>query len=278
MNNEALFKIYNALREPCEALEAFRGMHLFFFLAMGLVTYLLVRFFRNCSFATFKVILFCFWLTVFILEILRQFFYCVRYDPATESFIYKMQLYSLPRQLCAMQHYMLPAILLLPRGKASDAAMLFMATYSLIGGLAVMLNPATISTTLAFINVQGLVHHGIQCIAGVFIIAHEHAYFEKKSFLHNFLLFLSIVGVVLILNEHAYELAEKLDVSPWNLFFLSPHTTSNIKIIQQLREVMTHTQFVIGYILTLTLASLLLYVILAFVFRKTDKRYISNWR
>lgn len=276
--NETLFKIYQALQVSCEELVAYRGAHLFFFALVILCTAFLVKFFRYCSYRTFRAILFVLWLTIFVLEILRQFYYCVRYDSASGEFSYHFQMHTLPMQLCAMQHYMLPAILLLPRGKACDTALLFMATYSFIGGLAVMLVPATISTTNAFINIQGLIHHGIQCIAGIFIIAHEHAYIEKKIFLRNFVLFLSMIGMVLILNEHAHDLSLKYGIVAWDLFMLSPYGTGGLDIVKQLREALTHEQFVIGYILLLTTVSLIIYAILAFIFKKTDKRYISKWR
>lgn len=276
--NDTLLKIYNALREPAEELVAYQGVHMFFFLAVILCILLLVRFFRHCSYRTFRAILFVLWLTVFVLEILRQFYFCVRYDATTDVFSYHFQMHTLPMQLCAMQHYMLPAILLLPRGKSCDTALLFMATYSLIGGLTVMLLPATISTTNAFINIQGLIHHGIQCIAGVFIIAHEHAYFEKRIFVRNFILFLFIIGMVLILNEHAHDLSIKYGITAWNLFMLSPYGTGGLDIVKELRGTLTHTEFVIGYVLLLTTVSHLIYAILAFIFKKTDKRYISKWR
>ena len=276
--NDKLFTIYEALRYPAEHLVAFEGVHLFFVALILLCTILLVKLFRNCSFRTFRLILFFLWLIIFAFEILRQFYYCVRYDAATETFSYHFQMHTLPLQLCAMQHYLLPAILLLPRGKACDTALLFMATYSLIGGLTVILVPETISTTNAFINVQGLIHHGIQCIAGIYIIAHEHAYIGKKIFVRNFLLFLFMIGMVLILNEHAHDLSEKYGITAWNLFMLSPYGTGGLEIVKKLRESMTHAEFVIGYVLLLTLVSYLIYAILAFIFKKTDKRYISKWR
>ena len=276
--NEVLLTIYRALSVRSERLVAFEGRHLFFFALVLLCSILLVKFFRNCSFCTFRIVLFFLWLIIFILEILRQFVYCVRYDHVSEAFTYQLRTQTLPLQLCAMQHYILPAILLLPRGKACDTALLFMATYSFFGGLVVMLLPETIASTNAFIDVQGLLHHGIQCVAGVFIIAHEHMYIEKKIFFYNFLLFLSMVGMALFVNEYTHDLAVTSGGVALDLFMLSPYATGGQEIVKQLRAALTHPQFVIGYILLLTAASHLLYAILSFIFRKTDKRYISKWR
>ncbi len=270
--NDFLKLVLSALHVSCDRPVFLDGFHIFFLCLIFLVTYLLVKGFRRAPHFIYRVILFVFWVITVVMEVLRQMYYGLSYAEAEGVFRFVLSWRNLPLQLCAMQLYVLPAVIFSKRGRFHRAMALFMASYSFVAGLAVLVNPDTIMTTNAYINVQGLVHHGIQFIMGAYILAHEREEFEGVTFLHTTGVFTLMTLFVTVLNELSYPIFTQKGIHPFNLFFISRQQPGDIDFLTPLIEGLPYPIFWLLYVLVVTLGAYLLYFIASKIFSKMDER------
>lgn len=214
---DLLIELLSLLRTPCDVPMAWGTYHIFCIIIAVAMSVVLVKLFANCSEATARVLALVFWLIMASLELLKQFSSSA--SVAGGEIIFSYNWYDIPFQFCSTPLYILPLVVVLKDGKVRDAAIMFLISFSAVAGITVFLTPETVYSTSAFLNVQTMVHHGIQIFFGIYLTFRYKRKMTFKNFLGCTLMFLILSGVAFYLNIWIY----KNHGCVVDLFFISPY-------------------------------------------------------
>ncbi|MBR2352957.1 MAG: YwaF family protein, partial [Clostridia bacterium] len=140
--------------------------------------------------------------------------------------------------------------------------MTFLSTFSLLAGIAVMLYPNTVFMTYTGINVQTMVHHGLQVAFGVYLFAYNRRQIKWKSLSGGVLVFVGFLVTAMSLNliVHNIHLAKGM-TDDFNMFFISPYFGCELPILSMIRDAVPYPLFLAAYLVAFSLGALLVYVI-----------------
>ena len=150
--------------------------------------------------------------------------------------------------------------------------------WSLFGGLAVTIYPGTAFSRYVGINLQSMIHHGIQVVIGILLASRSADRMNLGFFLSGFLLFNIYSSVALSYNVIAHNIL-KLTREPdgINMFFLSPYHETSIPALQTIRDHTSYAFMLFVYMASFTVIVLLMYHIEMMIFkRKNTKTHIRN--
>jgi len=216
--------------------------------------------FKDCNDKTLRRVLLVFWVIIVALEAYKQIVFSMNSDGVTATWDY--QWYAFPFQFCSTPMYLLPILIFAKEGKMRNAVVAYMATFSLFAGLAVMIYPADVFIGTIGINIQTMVHHGLQFVIGVFLVAHNRHHLNKRFFAWCMIVFSVLASVALIMNVimHNVFLANGMD-DTFNMFFISPYHNCTLPILSEIYPLVPYPAFLLIYILGFALVSALVYTI-----------------
>jgi hypothetical protein len=153
-------------------------------------------------------------------------------------------------------------------------------TFALLGGIAVYLVPKTVFVTKAAINVQTMLHHGIQIFTGVYTASYYRRRINRKFFLSGFLLFALFFAVANLLNTVGYDLLVSAGLmesgESFNMFYIGPRPEQTLPIFEELLIGVPRILIPIGYFILVTLGAAVLAWISYTVFRLLRKKTIRG--
>ncbi len=250
-------KIVYALSAKMQTPTLYGWFHiLFVLLIIGLTTFLCIKF-RNCSNKTFKRIIVIAWVIMVLFELYKQINFSFSYVPETNSVIWDYQWYAFPYQLCSAPLYVLPFIAFCKNGKVKDACIAYSSTFVLFGGLVTIIFPANVFTQTIGINIQTMVHHGLQIAFGVFIFVHERKRFNLKFFLKSFYVFGISLVLALALNLIMHTATEET----FNMFYISPYFPCILPLLDMIYANVNYFLFLVIYIFGFMLVALIMFYI-----------------
>ena len=234
-------------------------------------TAFLCRRFGDCSDLVMRRIAIIVFITLIVADLYRQIVYdFVSYDAELERFVWDYGWYAFPFQLCSAVHYVLPFVIWGREGHVRDACISFLCFFSTLGGVAVFLFPESCFTPSVGVNIQTMLHHGMQISLGIFFAFHERRKLTLRYFLRGVPVFLALVVVAIILNftvHHVFVLIGSNDV--FDMFYISPYYTPALPIIGVLKPALPYPIFLFVYILAICLGAFLIYAtIIAAIFKK----------
>ena len=158
--------------------------------------------------------------------------------------------------------------------------MAYISTFSLFAGIIVMVLPTSVFTTLISINIQTMVHHGLQVVFGVYMAAYNRSRLSKRFFAWAEIVFAAFASVALIMNVIAYH---KLVIpgltEEFNMFYISPYMNNDLPVLSAVYPLVPYPVYLIIYLFGFTLAAVLVYAvekgIVALTLRK-NKRVQNN--
>lgn len=199
------------------------ALHISSLVALAIALIIFIPIFCRAKEKTARVICFVFWLVFIVLELGKQF-------PAATSvedgkLIFDYSLGALPLQICSSPFYILPVYFLSGKKFTRETAAIFLCTFSLIGGIAVMAFPDSVFGTTIYTNYQSMIHHSMQILVGVCLGIRCGRYFDKDSFTGSIAAFLNLAAAALLANiiSHEYFVQNGIS-SELNMFFISPYT------------------------------------------------------
>ena len=214
---ELLTRLLNILHTPIDMPKPWGTYHWLCIIITVVMVVILVKLFANCSEATTRALAFIFWFIMASLELLKQFSSSASIVGGEITFSY--QWHAIPFQFCSTPLYILPLIIILRDSKVRDAAIMFLISFSTVAGITVFLTPETVYSTSAFLNVQTMVHHGIQIFFGIYLAFRYRRKMTLKNFIGCSALFLILSAVAIFLNIWIY----KNHGTAVDLFFISPY-------------------------------------------------------
>lgn len=238
---------------------AYGWFHILFILLVILTTYLLCKRYSKCNFDTLKKIVLISWIVMVVLEFYKQIDMAMDVeDGVLTGWSYSW--YSFPFQFCSSPLYVLPLIAFSKSEEKAEPLIAFCATFSLFAGLAVYVVPGDVLITVIGVNIQTMVHHGLQIILGIFFITYKNENFTFKFFLKGLPIFVVFICCAIFLNEVGYQLLTYYEMSnKFNMFFISPHFECTMPILDILQPKVHFILFIIIYFIGFSLAAFIIF-------------------
>ncbi len=228
--------------------------HIMFMLLILSATVLITAFFKNSSDKVFRRIILISWLIMVTFELYKQFVYTLSYSEGKLTADY--QWYAFPYQFCSTPLYVLPFIAFLKEGKIRDFFSSYISSFSLFAGLVVFFYPNTVFCGTLGINVQTMVHHGLQVVLGVFVLVHEREKLSIKHFIKGIAVFVVLVAVAVILNEAIFAfLTSNGHDDTFNMFYISSHFPADLPVLSTVYDIAPYPIYLLAYVLGFSLAS-----------------------
>ena len=253
-------KILAILQTEVNTPKMYGGLHLTFMALIIAASVLLCVFFRDARDKTYRRIVLIAWILIVVLELYKQLVYTVSYDGS--AYVLDYRWHAFPYQLCSTPLYIMPFAALLKDGRVRDAMMVYLATFSFFGGLAVILYPGDILEPMLGICIQSLIHHGVQVAIGIYTAAYLRRRYDFKLLLHAFPVFAVLVTIALAMNigvYHAFTAAGIGDT--FNMFFVSPYFDCTLPVLSMIYPLVPYVVFVAIYILGFCFVSYLMFLI-----------------
>lgn len=221
--------------------------HLMFMgIAIAVTVFLCLKF-KDCDTKTVNRILLISWIVMVVGEVLKQTLFSFNFDGTTVEWHY--QWYAFPYQLCGTPLLVMPAIFLSKEGKFRDACLAFMATFSLFGGLAVYFYPNDVFVSEIAINLQTMIHHGIQVVVGIFLVVHNRKKLTLKYYFGSVAVFAALVALAIAMNISIYHIFKARGIDEtFNMFFISPYFPCTLPVLSIFYPMVPYPVFLAIYI------------------------------
>lgn len=217
-----LIRIKEYLSTTGETPEPLGTLHITSLVAMGLAIVFFTIIFYRANDKIVKKLCFGFWLVFIIIELGKQFGAATAISDGKLFFDYSLG--ALPLHICSSPFYVLPIFFLAKKDFTKHVTAIFLCTFSLIGGLAVMIFPDSVFGTQIYTNLQSMIHHSMQIVVGVALGIRYGRRFNKNEFVGAAAIFLNLAVLALAANLIAHEYFVKNGISlELNMFFISPY-------------------------------------------------------
>ncbi|MBQ2738078.1 MAG: YwaF family protein [Clostridia bacterium] len=237
----------------------FGWVHIVAFLIFIAATFFICRHLYSAEDKYYRRFLLISWIVLFSLELYRQLCFSYEYNDGAPYWDYAW--YQFPFQICSGPLYTLLPIALLRDGRVRQALMAYMATFSMFGGIAVMIYPSDIFCSYIGINIQSLIHHGLQAAIGILTLIRLRDRLNYRTLISAMCAFVCALGIAMTLNlsVHAALVANGMD-DTFNMFFISPYHPCTLPILSLVRDAIPYPLFLITYIVGFGIvASIMLY-------------------
>ncbi len=258
-------RIIQFLKTTMDIPQPFGAFHLVFCALTITITACLCIFLRDSSDKVYTRTLVIIWAIMFIMEGIKQL-----EESATigtnGNIIWAYQWTTFPLQLCDTPLYLLLPVAFLKDGKFRTALSTYMSTYILLGGLATYALSSTSFNTTAYVNVQTMVHHGLQIASCALIGVHNRRNIKLKNFALALPVFVISVGIATGFNVGMHKLFPDVYI---NMFFISPYFKKTMPIFSDAWQIMSTADMLFLYIVALTAIALAIYLIYGLIFYRT---------
>lgn len=189
-----------------------------------------------------------------ILEIYKQINYGFRVVDGSIVFDYAW--YAFPWQFCSTPMYVGLLAAVTRRGAFHRSMCAYLATFSVFAGVCVMFYPITVFISTIGINIQTMFCHGSMITVGVYLLYSGYVKLEHKTILRALPVFLSAVGIAMVLNELA-NVTGLLQTDEFNMFFISPYCEPSLPVYSLIQPLLPYPVCLLIYVGCFTLAAYL---------------------
>ena len=216
--------------------------------------------FRKASDKKMRIIVFIAWFLMVFCEVGKQLLFAMNVQG--DMVIWEYNWYSFPFQFCSTPFYTLPFVFLLKDCKLRRAIMSYIATFSLFAGFIVMVLPTSVFNTYAFINMQTMLHHGMQVVLGVGMAVYNRRRLNLPFFASGLITFAGFSAVAMILNITIPKyLAGKGIETAFNMFYISPYYNNDLPVLSTLYPMLPYPIYLVVFFLGFGFAAILMYAI-----------------
>lgn len=250
--------------------------HLICVVFVVVITFLFCKFFRKKGDRTVRKLLLICWIIMFIFELYKQAAFAFEYNNGDPYMDIKW--YIFPFQLCSTPLYVLPLIVFLKDSKVRDALIAFNSTFALFGGLVVFVYPNDVFTSIIGINIQTMVHHGIQILTGIFLLVRYKDKLNLNYLLKGSVVFAITFVIAMILNEVVYAtvISKGTDIS-FNMFYISRHFECHLPILNVIYTNVPYIVFLLVYFLGFVFIAFLILQITNLIIKLIGrKKYVTE--
>jgi hypothetical protein len=230
-----------------------------------------VIFFRNASDKTMRRVLAVMWGIMVVFEMYKQIVYSFHVDG--DMITFDFQWYAFPYQFCSTPLFALPFLIFMKDGPVRNFFTVFVTGFVLFAGVAVMIYPGDVFISMIGINIQTMVHHGLQVVMGVMLVAYNRRRMTLPNLGGSIAVFASFAAVAIILNEIAYAVfaANGIDET-FNMFFISRHYPCTLPILSSIYPAVPYPVFLLIYLAGFALVAALFFGIEKGILWLTSRR------
>jgi hypothetical protein len=241
---KSIFKVFAAEGEMPQNYDSYHFMWIGIALAF---TVFMVCAFKNLDDKGVRRFAGAFWITLVVLEILKQLIFSIYISDG--ELVWDYAWYNFPFQFCASPLYVLPIIAFAKDGKFRDAAITFIATFSTFAGICVYVFPNDVFCHFTFVNAQAMFHHGVQVFFGIYLAFRYRDRMNLKNLLGATAVFSSLAGIAMILNEVVYQYLSSNGMGDtFNMYFISPHFDCTLPVLSIVHDLVPYPVFLCIYI------------------------------
>lgn len=271
-----LIKFLELLDSQMNTPNSYGWFHFLFIGIIIVVTTLLCIFYKDCNKRTFKLISLTAWIIIVVLEVYKQFVFS--YDIDGNNITWDYEWYSFPFQFCSTPIYILPFIIFLKNEKFKDVFIGYMATFSLFAGTVVFIYPNDVFIGTIGINIQTMIHHGLQIILGIFYIVHNRNKFNLMYYVKSIPVFVSVIMIAMIANIAVYHIFKNLGIDDtFNMFYISPYFDCTLPLLSIIYDNTVYPIFLCIYLFGFILVAFIVYEIAHLILFITNK-LIMNYK
>ena len=250
-------KLFNFLELKMETPTSYGWLHLLFIAIVIAVTALLCVYFKDCSDKTFRRIAFISWILIVVLECYKQIVYTYSFEDG--ALVADYQWYAFPYQLCSTPLYVLPFVAFMKDGKVRDFFTSYISTFAFFGGFVVFIYPNDIFVSTIGINLQSLIHHGLQIVFGIYFAVYFRKRLNLKYFLKSIPVFAGLLIIAVVLNETAGLHIYKTLGEDFSMFYVSSFIPTHLPILSNIYTAVPWIIFLLIYTFGFCLASFIVY-------------------
>ena len=160
---------------------------------------------------------------VILFEVYKQ--YVLNFSIVDGRLVFTMCWGAFPFQFCYLPLYLDLLFGITRRGKLHESLSVFLGTFFIVAGVAVMLYPSSVFVEIAGINLQTMLCHGVMIVNGVYLLSSEYVPLKHKSIVKALPVFAVCVVIATVFNEIAYYTG-LTETTSFNMFYISRHYTS----------------------------------------------------
>ena len=253
-----LGKLINVLDKDMNTPEMYGWFHLLFVVLTVVTAIALYKAWKKPKEKTVRTIILIFSLLSILLEIYKQFNYTFSYDGNVITADY--QWYAFPFQFCSTPMYIGLFAALVKNQKIHKALCNYLATFSLFGGLCVMVYPAQVFIGTIGINIQTMVCHGSMVALGIYLLCSGYIELKHKTILPAIAVFAVIIISAIAMNETAH-ITGLLERESFNMLYISPYCEPSLPVYSLVQQVVPYPFCLIIYIASFSLAAYIMLLI-----------------
>ena len=275
LSMQLLGSILNFFESTMQTPTVYGWFHILFVLLVSVATVLICVKYKNCDEKTLRRMIFVLWLVMVVLEIYKQLVYTFSFEDGVMSSDY--QWYAFPFQLCSTPIFALPFVIFLKDGPVREAFISYSALFAFFGGFVVFIYPGDVFVSTIGINIQSMVHHGIQIISGIFLVVHRRRAFNFKFLIKGLYVFCGFIVAAMLMNVAVYHafVAAGIDET-FNMFYISPYFDCTLPLLSLIYPRVPYALFFVIYTLGFFLAALVIYLVERAIIRAVEKRYAKG--
>ena len=266
-------KFVAAISAEMETPALYGWFHLLFVaLVIGLTVFLCLRL-RDAEERTVRRLMLAVFAVMVTVEAYKQLVFSMTVVDGAAVWSYTW--YAFPYQLCSTPIYVLPFAALLPEGRCRDAAIAYLSSFALFGGLAVMVYPGDVFIGMIGINLQTMIHHGLQVVLGIYLLVRYRGRQLHRHFVGAVVVFLILLAVALALDIGVYHAlsARYEEVPSFNMFYISPYFPCTLPLVSLIYAAVPYAVFLLIYIVGFVLAAAVMHYGGRGIIRLAGKRH-----
>ena len=210
------------------------------------------------------------WGIMLLFEIYKQINFAYSYNAETNTVTWDYDWHAFPFQLCSSPLYLFPLAAFLKDCKFRDAILAYLCTFAFFGGFVVMIYPGTVFIESVLINVQTMVHHGLQTLVGIALTVSYRKKFTWKFFAMGLLVFAGLLSIAQFLNWFVpYVIGTK---DKFTMFSLSWKYGCELPILDQIYAKVPYIVFLLCYVVGFLIIATIVFLIIKLVLFLSAKR------
>jgi len=128
----------------------------------------------------------------------------------------------------------------------------------------------------AGINIQTMIHHGLQVVLGIYFAVYNRKKLNIKYFLKSIPVFVGLLLIACILNEVIYYSVVSKIGETFNMFYISRHFDCTLVILNQIYLVVPWFVFLLIYVIGFAIASIAVFYIIVGILKLVEKIKSKN--
>ncbi len=268
---EKLVKLYELLDKEMNTPTVFGRFHIACLCITLLISIIVCRSMRNAPERTVNRFIGFVWVVIVVLEIYKQLNFSFSVEEG--RLVWDYSWYAFPFQFCSSPLYILPVIAFRRDGRLRDCAISYMACFSFFAGLAVMIYPGNVYMSTIGINIQTMVHHGMQVVLGAMLAVRYRSKMNARFYFKGVRLFVLMCALAIGMNYGFYNYIRPLGIDEtFNMFYISPNFECPLPLLGDIFEMILYPVFLAGYIIGFSFCAALMFVILRGIAGKGKSR------